>query len=61
MMTKKEQVAFRKLELENENLKRQLEKAGDIYRDQLYEIVQMKTKLMSINQIATMLFDEAAL
>jgi ribosomal protein L11 len=61
MMTKKEQVAFRKLELENENLKRQLEKAGDIYRDQLYEIVQMKTKLMSINQIASMLYDEAAL
>ncbi len=61
MMTKKEQVAFRKLELENENLKRELEKAGDIYRDQLYEIVQMKTKLMSINQIATMLYDEAAL
>ena len=61
MMTKKEQVAFRKLELENENLKRQLGKVGDVYRDQLYEIVQMKTKLMSINQIASMLFDEAAL
>ena len=60
-MTKKEQVAFRKMEFENENLKRQLEKAGDIYRDQLYEIVQMKTKLMSINQIASMLYDEAAL
>ena len=61
MMTKKEQVAFRKLQLENENLKRQLDKHFDVYRNQLYELVELRTKLQTINEITTMLYEEAAL
>ncbi len=61
MMTKKEQVAFRKLELENANLKQQLDKHFAVYRSQLYELVELRTKLQSINHLVTMLYDEAAL
>jgi hypothetical protein len=60
MMTKKEQVAFRKLELENANLKQQLDKHFGIYRDHLYELIELRTKLQSINEIITIMYEEVA-
>lgn len=41
---------MRKLELENANLKERLDKVMGIYRDQLHEIVILKTKLELISE-----------
>ena len=61
MMTKKEQLAFRKLQLENEALKQQREKHFEIYRNHAHEVVELRIKLQSINELVTMLYEEAAL
>lgn len=44
-MTRKESAKMRRLETENQYLRETLERQMAIYRDQLYEIVVLKTKL----------------
>ena len=44
-MTTKEQAKMRRLEIENKNLRAAVEKHMRIYLEQLYEAVDMKTKL----------------
>ena len=44
-MTRKESAKMRRLETENQHLRETLERQMEIYRDQLYEIVVLKTKL----------------
>ena len=44
-MTLKESARMRRLETENQHLRETLERQMQIYRDQLYEIVVLKTKL----------------
>ena len=44
-MTLKESAKMRRLETENQHLRETLERQMEIYRDQLYEIVVLKTKL----------------
>ena len=44
-MTRKESAKMRRLETENQHLRETLERQMAIYRDQLYEIVVLKTKL----------------
>ena len=44
-MTLKESAKMRRLETENQNLRETLERQMAIYRDQLYEIVVLKTKI----------------
>ena len=44
-MTIKETARMRRLETENQHLREALEKQAAIYRDQLYEIVVLKTKI----------------
>ena len=49
-MTIKESAKMRRLETENQNLRGALEKQAAIYRDQLYEIVILKTKIDLIEE-----------
>ena len=44
-MNLKETARMRRLETENQHLRETLERQMAIYRDQLYEIVVLKTKL----------------
>lgn len=44
-MTKKEQMKMQRLEIENSHLRERLAKAMDVYRDQLWELVELRTKL----------------
>lgn len=44
-MTLKESARMRRLETENQHLRETLERQMQIYRDQLYEIVVLKTKI----------------
>ena len=44
-MNRKESAKMRRLETENQHLRETLERQMEIYRDQLYEIVVLKTKL----------------
>lgn len=44
-MTKKEQQQFDRLKLQNADLQRQLDKHLQIYSDQLYELVELRTRL----------------
>ena len=49
-MNLKETARMRRLETENQHLREALEKQAAIYRDQLYEIVTLKTKLGLIEE-----------
>ena len=49
-MTLKESAKMRRLETENQHLREALEKQAAIYRDQLYEIVVLKTKIDLIEE-----------
>ena len=49
-MNLKESAKMRRLETENQNLREALEKQAAIYRDQLYEIVTLKTKIDLIDE-----------
>ena len=49
-MTLKESAKMRRLETENQRLRQALEKQAAIYRDQLYEIVTLKTKIDLIEE-----------
>ena len=49
-MTLKESARMRRLETENQHLREALEKQMAIYRDQLYEIVLLKTKIDLIEE-----------
>ena len=49
-MTLKESAKMRRLETENQHLRGALEKQAAIYRDQLYEIVVLKTKIDLIEE-----------
>ena len=44
-VTLKESAKMRRLETENQHLRETLERQMAIYRDQLYEIVVLKTKI----------------
>jgi len=44
-VTRREQSAMRKLELENARLREQLDKHFQIYREQLYRIVDLESRL----------------
>lgn len=48
-MTAKEKQRMKRLEIENRELKAVLSKHTDVYRNQLFEIVEMKTKLQLID------------
>ena len=48
-MTAKEQQKLRRLEIENRELREKLDKNFQIYRDQLYLIVEMRAKLELID------------
>jgi adenosine deaminase len=60
-MNKKEQIAYDKLKRENEYLRAELDKHFEIYRQQLYEIVELKTKRDRVSLLAAELLDEAAI
>lgn len=45
MMTAKEQQRMARLEIENRELRDQLSRHMEIYRNQLFEIVELRTKL----------------
>ena len=49
-MTLKESARMRRLETENQHLRERLERQMAIYRDQLYEIVVLKTKIDLIEE-----------
>ena len=49
-MTLKESAKMRRLETENQYLRETLERQMAIYRDQLYEIVLLKTKIDLIEE-----------
>ena len=49
-VTLKETAKMRRLETENQHLRGALEKQAAIYRDQLYEIVVLKTKIDLIEE-----------
>ena len=49
-MNLKETARMRRLETENQHLREALENQAAIYRDQLYEIVVLKTKLDLIEE-----------
>ena len=49
-MTLKESSRMRRLETENHHLRETLERQMQIYRDQLYEIVVLKTKIDLIEE-----------
>ena len=48
-MTAKEQQRMKRLEIENQELRAMLEKHTAVYRDQLFLVVEMKTKLQLID------------
>ena len=60
-VNKKEQYYVAKLEAENKHLKAQLDRHMEVYREQLYELVELKAKREMVNRIVTELYDEAAL
>ena len=49
-MTRKESAKMRRLETENQHLRETLERQMAIYRDQLYGIVVLKTKIDLIEE-----------
>ena len=49
-MTLKESARMRRLETENQHLRETLERQMAVYRDQLYEIVLLKTKIDLIEE-----------
>jgi hypothetical protein len=49
-MTKKEQAELSRLRVENVKLKAEVDKLFGIYRDQLFEIVDIRTKLELVEQ-----------
>jgi hypothetical protein len=50
-MNRKEQIKMLRLERENADLRARLDKQFDIYRNQLYELVDMQTKLALIDLV----------
>jgi chromosome segregation and condensation protein ScpB len=48
-MTAKEMQKIKRLEIENSELRAQIEKHMSVYRESLYQIVEMKTKLQLID------------
>lgn len=48
-MTPKEAQRMKRLEIENSELRAQIEKHMSVYRESLYQIVEMKTKLQLID------------
>jgi hypothetical protein len=45
MMTKQELHKLRRLEAETKRLREQLERHMDVYREQLYELVELRTQM----------------
>ena len=50
-MTSKERARLARLEAENARLREQLAKQSQIYREQLYEIVDLRTKIDLITSV----------
>ena len=50
-MTAKERARLARLETENARLREQLDKQAKIYREQLYEIVDLRTKIDLITSV----------
>lgn len=48
MMTKKEQGQMARLQVENRHLRDQIDKHFSVYRETLYELVDLQTKLEMI-------------
>lgn len=44
-MTKQESAKLRRLEAETKRLREQLERHMDVYREQLYELVELRTQM----------------
>ena len=44
-MTAKEQAKLRRLELENAELRRQVSKHIEVYRDQAFELIELRAKI----------------
>ena len=51
MMTAKEKQRMERLEIENRELREKCDKHVEIYREQLYEIVEMRAKLELIESV----------
>lgn len=49
-MTAKEKARLRRLEIENQNLREQIDRHFVVYRDQIWKIVEMQTKLEMITE-----------
>lgn len=49
MMTAKEAQKMKRLELENAELRNKIDHHLDVYRDQLYELVELKAKLALVD------------
>jgi hypothetical protein len=44
-MNKKEQMQMSRLEIENRELRAKLDKSMDVYREQAWELIDLRTKL----------------
>lgn len=50
-MNAKEFARFRRLELENEELRKAIEKHIDVYRDQTIELIDLRAKLNMLREV----------
>lgn len=47
-MNKKEQMQMSRLEIENRELRKKLDQSMDVYREQAWELIELRTKLEMI-------------
>ena len=50
-MNQKEQAKMRRLQAENDQLRKQLMKHSDVYRDHLYELVELRARIQVISEV----------
>lgn len=50
-MTAKEQAKLRRLELENAELRRQVSKHIEVYRDQAIELIELRAKIDALRDV----------
>lgn len=59
-MTRKEKLAFDRLEIENKQLRASNNRHLEVYRDQALELIELRTKFEMFNRMLTELMNEAA-
>lgn len=57
-MNAKEKARLRRLEIENQNLREQIDRHFVVYRDQTWKIVEMQTKLEMITEALNLDIDQ---